>query len=167
MRYLVLTDIHANLEALEACLADAQPRRYDQTLVLGDLVGYGGDPRASNWSRSSTDRHREPRQGGGLTGRRVHAVASAAKWTLEVLKPDHHWLCALPEGRSTSTRSSDLPWLAVDEDVTSSTRPTRSGRQTTRTVSSLIRHTTTPSPSSCPPMGSIAGVGVRADDAGR
>ena len=46
MRYLVLTDIHANLEALEQCLVDAQPRRYDQTLVLGDLVGYGGDPNA-------------------------------------------------------------------------------------------------------------------------
>jgi len=45
MRYLVLTDIHANLEALEACLADAQGR-YGQTLVLGDLVGYGGDPNA-------------------------------------------------------------------------------------------------------------------------
>ena len=46
MRYLVLTDIHANLEALDACLADARPRGFDQTLVLGDLVGYGGDPNA-------------------------------------------------------------------------------------------------------------------------
>ena len=33
MRYLVLTDIHANLEALEACLADARDRRTEQTLV--------------------------------------------------------------------------------------------------------------------------------------
>ena len=46
MRYLVLTDIHANLEALETCLADAQSRGYDRTLVLGDLVGYGADPNA-------------------------------------------------------------------------------------------------------------------------
>src|SRR5215203_2233284 len=46
MRYLVLTDIHANLEALDACLADAKVRGYDRTLVLGDLVGYGGDPNA-------------------------------------------------------------------------------------------------------------------------
>jgi hypothetical protein len=46
MRYLVLTDIHANLEALEACIADATPRGFDRTLVLGDLVGYGGDPNA-------------------------------------------------------------------------------------------------------------------------
>src|SRR5439155_26458711 len=46
MRYLVLTDIHANLEALDACLADARDRRCEQTLVLGDLVGYGADPNA-------------------------------------------------------------------------------------------------------------------------
>ena len=46
MRYLVLTDIHANLEALDACLADARGRSYDASLVLGDLVGYGPDPNA-------------------------------------------------------------------------------------------------------------------------
>ena len=44
MRYLVLSDIHANLEALEATLAAVPP--YDSTLVLGDLVGYGADPNA-------------------------------------------------------------------------------------------------------------------------
>ena len=44
MRYLVLTDLHANLHALDAVLADARSIGYDQVLVLGDLVGYGGDP---------------------------------------------------------------------------------------------------------------------------
>ena len=46
MRYLVLTDIHANLEALDACLADASARAFDRVLVLGDIVGYGADPDA-------------------------------------------------------------------------------------------------------------------------
>ena len=46
MRYLVLTDIHANLEALDACLDDARARGYERALVLGDLVGYGADPNA-------------------------------------------------------------------------------------------------------------------------
>ena len=42
MIYLILSDIHANMEALEAVLAAAG--RYDHALVLGDLVGYGADP---------------------------------------------------------------------------------------------------------------------------
>jgi len=46
MRYLVLTDLHANLAALDAVLADAAVQGYDHVLVLGDLVGYGGDPAA-------------------------------------------------------------------------------------------------------------------------
>lgn len=46
MRYLILSDIHANLHALDAVLDDASRRGCDQTLVLGDLVGYGADPDA-------------------------------------------------------------------------------------------------------------------------
>ena len=42
MRVLILSDIHANLEALEACL-DAAPE-YDQVYNLGDIVGYGANP---------------------------------------------------------------------------------------------------------------------------
>ncbi len=44
MRVLVLSDIHANLAALEAVLADAQELGYDETWCLGDIVGYGPDP---------------------------------------------------------------------------------------------------------------------------
>ncbi len=42
MRVLVISDIHANLIALEAVLADAGP--YDAAWCLGDLVGYGPNP---------------------------------------------------------------------------------------------------------------------------
>ncbi len=44
MRHLILSDIHANLHALDAALADASAIGYDNVLVLGDLVGYGADP---------------------------------------------------------------------------------------------------------------------------
>ena len=44
MLLAVLTDLHANREALEACLAHAQERSADQYAFLGDLVGYGADP---------------------------------------------------------------------------------------------------------------------------
>lgn len=40
----LLSDIHANREALTACLADAARRGVDRYIFLGDLVGYGADP---------------------------------------------------------------------------------------------------------------------------
>lgn len=42
----ILTDIHANREALAACLAHAEQRRAQRYAFLGDLVGYGADPAA-------------------------------------------------------------------------------------------------------------------------
>ena len=106
MRYLVLTDIHANLEALETCLADARRRRYDQTLVLGDLVGYGADPNAVVERVQALEplaivRGNHDKVACGLEqAEGFNAVAkSAAKWTLDILKPAHRdWLCALPAG---------------------------------------------------------------------
>src|SRR6266571_8001095 len=48
MRYAIFSDIHANLEALEAVLAKideiAKEEPIDQIWFLGDLVGYGPDP---------------------------------------------------------------------------------------------------------------------------
>ena len=49
MRILVLSDVHANLTALEAVLADAAGQ-YDTAWNLGDTVGYGPDP-AAVWQR--------------------------------------------------------------------------------------------------------------------
>ena len=43
MRALILSDIHGNLEALNAVLADAQGH-YDVLWNLGDVVGYGASP---------------------------------------------------------------------------------------------------------------------------
>lgn len=44
MRVLVISDIHANLVALEAVLADAAGAAYEAVWCLGDLVGYGPQP---------------------------------------------------------------------------------------------------------------------------
>ncbi|MGZ4143920.1 MAG: metallophosphoesterase family protein [Actinomycetota bacterium] len=46
MRIAILSDIHSNLEALDAVLARARDERADATYVLGDIVGYGADPDA-------------------------------------------------------------------------------------------------------------------------
>jgi diadenosine tetraphosphatase ApaH/serine/threonine PP2A family protein phosphatase len=44
VRYAVLSDVHGNLEALEAVLADVDRQRPDAVVCLGDTVGYGPDP---------------------------------------------------------------------------------------------------------------------------
>ncbi|WBV44790.1 metallophosphoesterase [Pseudoroseomonas cervicalis] len=44
MRYAVLADLHANRQAIEACLLHAGGQHYDRLVLLGDIVGYGGDP---------------------------------------------------------------------------------------------------------------------------
>lgn len=44
MRYAIFSDIHSNLEALEACLAHASLQQAEMYVFLGDLVGYGADP---------------------------------------------------------------------------------------------------------------------------
>jgi diadenosine tetraphosphatase ApaH/serine/threonine PP2A family protein phosphatase len=106
LRYLVLTDIHANLEALDTCLADAGSRRCDRTLFLGDLVGYGADPNAV------VERVRDLQPLAMVRGNHdkvvfgidqaegFNAVAkSAAAWTLETLTDENReWVAALPQG---------------------------------------------------------------------
>ncbi len=44
MRYAIVSDIHANLEALEVVLADVTTRKPDGVMCLGDFVGYGPNP---------------------------------------------------------------------------------------------------------------------------
>ena len=44
MKWALLSDIHANIQALLACEAHARRQGIERLAVLGDLVGYGGDP---------------------------------------------------------------------------------------------------------------------------
>ena len=44
MRYAIVSDIHANLEALRAVLKDIKSQRVDKVICLGDIVGYYADP---------------------------------------------------------------------------------------------------------------------------
>jgi putative phosphoesterase len=44
MRYGIFSDIHSNLEALEAVIKACQKEKIDKYLCLGDLVGYGANP---------------------------------------------------------------------------------------------------------------------------
>ena len=44
MKLALMSDIHANIQAFETCLAHARAHGAQQFALLGDLVGYGADP---------------------------------------------------------------------------------------------------------------------------
>jgi diadenosine tetraphosphatase ApaH/serine/threonine PP2A family protein phosphatase len=104
MRYLILSDIHANLEALEAVLA-AEPAP-DATLVLGDLVGYGADPNAvidrlRALPATTIIRGNHDKVGAGIDSVRSfnHLARQAIEWTSATLTTERTaWLAALPRG---------------------------------------------------------------------
>jgi predicted phosphodiesterase len=109
MRYLILTDIHANLEGLETCLKDARTRGYDDTLVLGDIVGYGPDPNAviekiRELKPKAIVRGNHDKVALGMNqAEGFHAAArAAAYWMLESLtEKNREWLVGLPMGPTT------------------------------------------------------------------
>jgi diadenosine tetraphosphatase ApaH/serine/threonine PP2A family protein phosphatase len=97
LRYLILSDLHANGEALAAVLSRVRGRRYDCVVVLGDLVGYGADPNAvvsrirGLRRRKALVRGNHDRVAAGLDpGKFFNSVAlSAARWTEQTLTPEN------------------------------------------------------------------------------
>jgi len=106
MRYLILSDIHANIEALDAVLAHADAEGYDGALVLGDLVGYGADPNAvveriRALNPIAIIRGNHDKVAAGVEGADSFNTAArrAVSWTSAVLTPENRaYLAALPEG---------------------------------------------------------------------
>jgi predicted phosphodiesterase len=95
MRYLVLSDIHANIDALEAVLAAAADG-YDRTLVLGDLVGYGAEPnmvieRVRQLEPFAIIRGNHDKVAAGLeSAENFNPIAQrAARWTRDTLTEEH------------------------------------------------------------------------------
>jgi diadenosine tetraphosphatase ApaH/serine/threonine PP2A family protein phosphatase len=106
MRYLILSDIHANLEALDAVLAAAPRSTFDRTVVLGDIVGYGADPntvvdrvRALGPDMIIRGNHDKVSAGVESAEGFNHAARDAAMWTFDTLRPENReFLTGLPEG---------------------------------------------------------------------
>jgi predicted phosphodiesterase len=103
MRALILSDIHANLEALNAVLAAAG--EWDVLWNLGDMVGYGGSPNEVldliRPLSTLTVRGNHDRVCCGLTSAvNFNPTArAAATWTLKELSPDNlKWLRGVPQG---------------------------------------------------------------------
>jgi len=103
MRILVLSDIHANLEALETCLAAAP--QYDIVWNLGDLVGYGASPNevidVSRKLGKFFVRGNHDKACSGVSSLEGFnpIAAAAAMWTMHQLTEDNlEWLRTLPRG---------------------------------------------------------------------
>lgn len=103
MRLLVFSDVHANLEALEACLKAAPD--YDVMANLGDVVGYNASPNEVCDRLRAMDspvvRGNHDRACSGLTNLSEFNLVAAmsARWTQMKLTPENtEWLRNLPEG---------------------------------------------------------------------
>ena len=104
MKLALLSDIHANRQAFEACLAHAHGQGAQQLALLGDLVGYGADPTAvldqvmalaaqGAWviRGNHDDMAVQPPADNASVG------SSTAQWTHDQLSPRHHaFLAGLP-----------------------------------------------------------------------
>ena len=111
MKHAVVSDVHANLEALDAVLTDAKARGADDIVCLGDFVGYGASP------NECVDRLR-PMIELAVLGNHDQAVfdpswlenfndeaATAARWTTTALRDENlAYLRTLPYS---------LPWHGV------------------------------------------------------
>jgi diadenosine tetraphosphatase ApaH/serine/threonine PP2A family protein phosphatase len=105
LRYLILSDIHGNMDAFDTVLAHASGR-WDRVLVLGDLVGYGAEPNAV------VDRVKELQPDAVIRGNHDkaacgiddgsqfnHVARMAAIWTSEQLRDENlTYLRGLPMG---------------------------------------------------------------------
>lgn len=122
MRYLILSDIHANITALDAALAAAKGR-WDKAVCLGDVVGYGPDPnQAIDRMRSlgiQTIRGNHDKAGSGLVDAEdFNPIARAVVlWTKEQLLPaNSEWLQKLPIGPLSIDNFRIVHGAAHDED---------------------------------------------------
>jgi len=103
LRILLISDIHANLEALDACLAAAPP--YDVVVNLGDIVGYGASPnevtvRARELGTTFVRGNHDKAATGIMDIEDFNPMAAAAAiWTRNELTPENlDWLRTLPHG---------------------------------------------------------------------
>jgi len=126
MRYLILSDVHANIDALESVLADAARHGALEVLLLGDLVGYGAEPNAvierlRDLPIAAAIRGNHDRAACGLDdGGSFNEVArTSAALTARVLTvPNREYLRGLPAGPITISPLTEIcHGTPFDEDA--------------------------------------------------
>jgi diadenosine tetraphosphatase ApaH/serine/threonine PP2A family protein phosphatase len=137
MKYALLSDIHSNLHALDACLAHAQTQGAERIAILGDLVSYGAFP------SEVVARCQALQQEGAIVlrgnheeliqTRHIHTPnpslgSQTAEWTHNQLSPaQRFWLETLPltehvEQMLLVHATADAPerWRYVEDERTAS-----------------------------------------------
>ncbi len=94
MRLALMSDIHGNIQALDACLQHAQAQRAERFAFLGDMVGYGADP-----------------------GAVVERVMQYAQEGATVLKGNHDEMAVHPPTEVTNIGSSTATWTHSQLDA--------------------------------------------------
>lgn len=139
MKYALLSDIHGNLHALDACLAHAQAHGAERIAILGDLVGYGAFPsevvaRCQSLQNEGAivlrGNHEELIQSHHINARNLTPSlgSQTAEWTHHQLSPaQRFWLEILPltvqvEHMLMVHASADAPerWRYVEDERTAS-----------------------------------------------
>ena len=124
LRYLVLSDIHANLEALDTVLDAAGA--VDHVLALGDFIGYGADPNAviariRALPAVTVIRGNHDKVGVGLESSEGfnYLARHAIAWTASALSTESRdWVAALPQGPlGVSAEVEICHGAPFDEDV--------------------------------------------------
>ena len=109
MRIAIFADIHANLEALNAVLADAQQQAVTDYVCLGDIVGYNADPAAclekvrELGCPTVKGNHDEDAAGSHSLDNMNPVAAAALEWTRSQLSDEQRqWLARLRMVRQVS-----------------------------------------------------------------
>jgi predicted phosphodiesterase len=108
MRFAFISDIHANLEALEAVLTDINKKGADEIICLGDVVGYGANPNectetVAKCCKSVLLGNHDAVATDLLTTQHFNVHAKIAiEWTTQALTSENRsFLAALPISKTT------------------------------------------------------------------
>ncbi len=108
-RIAILTDLHANREAVQAVLDHAAAQRVDRYALLGDFVGYGADP---GWV---VDRARELVARGAIAVLGNHDAA-VVRGPLPSMRPDPRYVVEWTRARLTPTQLDFLASLPLTHE---------------------------------------------------
>tara|TARA_Y100000588_G_scaffold231346_1_gene245108 strand:+ start:140 stop:889 length:750 start_codon:yes stop_codon:yes gene_type:complete len=126
MRFLILSDIHGNIDALDAVLARAPQESYDRLLVLGDLVGYCANPnevveRIFELEPDAVIRGNHDKVCSGVeSADNFNRIAGeAARWTIKALTPaNKERVAKLPSGPTNVDKDVEIcHGTPFDEDT--------------------------------------------------